>query len=302
MKNYLKIVYLICLFSGMFMSCQHLQDILPEIKPPSEEQKNKFGAFLTGSEEVPAVDAPGSGAAFFELVDGGTAMKYELRVTNTQDIVAAHIHLAPFGENGGVVVNLNPTSSSNGVIAQGKFTAENFVGTLDGRDLDDLIDAMKGGTAYVNVHTAQNPGGEIRGQVSVIKSNKNGIFKTHLDGDQEVPTNSSNAKGVANFKFNSDHSKLSFKVNVAKLEDVRAAHIHIGKSGVNGPVVVTLRGDKVLGEVNGLYAEGIIRNEDLTSLLSGGDLIILREAIRTGNAYVNVHTDDYPGGEIRGQL
>jgi hypothetical protein len=54
-----------------------------------------------------------------------------------------------------------------GQIAEGQFNSANFAGPLQGRQLDDLIALMQNGTAYVNVHTEQNPNGEIRGTVQL---------------------------------------------------------------------------------------------------------------------------------------
>jgi hypothetical protein len=52
-----------------------------------------------------------------------------------------------------------------GQISEGQITPANFVGPLQGMQLDDLISLMQNGSAYVNVHTEQNPQGEIRGTV-----------------------------------------------------------------------------------------------------------------------------------------
>jgi len=112
----------------------------------------------------------------------------------------------------------------------------------------------------------------------------------------------SNGKGIAKFNFSKDGNAASFHVNVSGITDVKFAHIHFGKAGANGGVVFTLRMDKVLGPVSGLYARGEIIPMKFSGQLLGGDLFILREAFRTGNAYVNVHTDNFPGGELRGQV
>jgi hypothetical protein len=55
----------------------------------------------------------------------------------------------------------------DGMLADGKITAVNLTGALQGQPLSVLIDKIKAGEAYVNVHTAQNPGGEIRGQLAL---------------------------------------------------------------------------------------------------------------------------------------
>ena len=54
---------------------------------------------------------------------------------------------------------------SNGVLAEGTITSANLTGPLAGKTIKDLINVMRSGNAYVNVHTKQNPAGEIRGQI-----------------------------------------------------------------------------------------------------------------------------------------
>jgi CHRD domain len=61
-------------------------------------------------------------------------------------------------------------------------------------------------------------------------------FVATLSGDQEVPTRDTQARGVATSKLRQDGAALAFKVNVANIDNVFAAHIHCGAVGVNGPV------------------------------------------------------------------
>jgi hypothetical protein len=128
-------------------------------------------------------------------------------------------------------------------------------------------------------------------------------FRTHLNGSSEVPPVATEAQGEAILQFNSDGTELQFKLNVANIENVRAAHIHFAAEGVNGPVVVPLfTGPTIAGRFQGTLSEGVITAADLTGPLTGGELEDLLVIIESGEAYVNVHTDQNPGGEIRGQV
>jgi CHRD domain len=139
-------------------------------------------------------------------------------------------------------------------------------------------------------------------------------FVATLSGDQEVPARDTQAVGVATFKLSEDGTALGFKVNVANIDNVVAAHIHCGAAGVNGPVGVTLFGGPAGGgAVNGTLAEGTITAPDAGNACGWTSLAAVLAAIRSGNAYVNVHTNDgvappntgpgdFPGGEIRGQV
>ncbi|HEU0337221.1 MAG TPA: CHRD domain-containing protein [Gaiellaceae bacterium] len=140
----------------------------------------------------------------------------------------------------------------------------------------------------------------------------NGNYSVHLNGDTEVPANASKATGQAIFHVSKDGTSLECKLIVAKLDNPVAAHIHLGPPGVNGPVVALLfSGAPGGGTVNGVLAESTITN--LVGPLAGQPLSALIDALNSGNAYVNVHTNDgvppagtgpgdLPGGEIRGNF
>jgi hypothetical protein len=130
-----------------------------------------FHAILEGEEEVPPVDSDAKGAAIFRTSNDGTELNYRLIVANIEDVTAAHIHLAPRGENGDIVAFLfNPETPTDGrefgILAEGTITSADLVGPLEGATLSELIDEMEAGNTYVNVHTVEHPSGEIRGQIS----------------------------------------------------------------------------------------------------------------------------------------
>ncbi len=140
-------------------------------------------------------------------------------------------------------------------------------------------------------------------------------FVVQLSGSEEVPPNSSRGRGVAIFHVINEGTGLAYKLIVANIENVVASHIHIGASGVNGPVTAFLFGPEPPGggRVDGPIAHGVIEASDLVGPLAGQPLSALLAEIEAGNAYVNVHTNDgvdptntgpgdFPGGEIRGQF
>lgn len=140
---------------------------------PALSASSNYRAHLSGGEEVPAVDTRAQGQAIFKLSADGTELHYKLIVANIEDVLMAHIHLAPAGENGGIVVWLYPAAPppqliegrSQGVLASGVITADDLVGSLDGAELGELIDLIVDNGAYVNVHTTAHPMGEVRGQI-----------------------------------------------------------------------------------------------------------------------------------------
>ena len=139
---------------------------------PSQHDRN-FRTNLSGGEEVPPADTRARGQATFQLSHDGTELHYRLIVANIENVTMAHIHLAPAGVNGPVVAWLYPSAPppelipgrTDGVLATGTLTADDLVGPLAGQLLADLIDEIRAGNTYVNVHTSQFPPGEIRGQI-----------------------------------------------------------------------------------------------------------------------------------------
>jgi hypothetical protein len=133
-------------------------------------QQQQFSAKLSGTSEVPPITSKSSGVATFDLNAAGTQMKYTLNVTDIDHVIAAHIHKGKSTENGPIVVNLfipaKATGKVSGTLAQSSINSTSLIGPLQGRQMPDLINLIKTGQAYVNVHTTQNPPGEVRGQVS----------------------------------------------------------------------------------------------------------------------------------------
>lgn len=145
-------------------------------------------------------------------------------------------------------------------------------------------------------------------------------YYTGMSGSQEVPVRLTNAQGEAGFRLNDDGQSMDFQLNVANLNNVMMAHLHLAPAGSNGPIVVWLyprQGppptQSLPGTTTGTLAEGHITAADLTGPLAGKTLADLRHYMETGEVYVNVHTNDFveppntgpgdfPGGEIRGQL
>jgi hypothetical protein len=138
-----------------------------------------FGTHLSGDAEVPARDTQAQGQTKFHLSRDGSTIKYKLIASNIQNVTAAHVHCAADRENNaGVAVALyvDPNGAGSGrhdgVLATGAFPSS--APCPDGGVT--VLQAMRSGLAYVNVHTNDGdgtpnegpgdfPGGEIRGQI-----------------------------------------------------------------------------------------------------------------------------------------
>lgn len=139
--------------------------------------------------------------------------------------------------------------------------------------------------------------------VSLGFSAEEGSFGAKLSGDESVPAVKSVAKGEAEFTLGGYGKELTYKLTVTDLENVTAAHIHLGKKGENGPPLAGLfAGPRKDGTFSGVLAQGMISDKELMGSLSGKPLSALVELIKSGDAYVNVHTVGNPAGELRGQI
>jgi hypothetical protein len=132
-------------------------------------------------------------------------------------------------------------------------------------------------------------------------------LRTHLGGDEEVPARDTDAQGQAIFHVSEDGTAIGYKLIVANIENVTQAHIHLAPAGSNGGIVAWLYpaappSQLIPGRTQGTLGEGEITASSLVGALSGQPLSALLDAMQNGGAYVNVHTSQFPPGEIRGQI
>ena len=128
-------------------ACATYKDMAPSWLPGS----NAVSVKLSPAEEVPPVSASGSGSGSFRLAEDGS-LSGSVKTEGVEGTMA-HIHQGAKGQNGPVVVPLEKKGDTYSVPAGRKLTAAQ-------------LEAWKAGNLYVNVHTARNKGGEVRGQIN----------------------------------------------------------------------------------------------------------------------------------------
>ena len=264
MKKFTKLVLMLMGISGgiFSVSAAHLRDQI------------LLSARMNGGEEVPAVSTNAVGVAAVTLNGRMDSLSVNLTVTGLSgNITGAHFHKGNPGSNGPVVFNL--MSFMSGTSAAGYITGADLTPTL----LADFL----AGNLYVNVHTATNPNGEIRGQIIPEADIQ---FVASINGAQENPAVSTPGFGLATFALSKHSGKLMIRAVVTGLSGaIAGAHLHKAATGTNGPVILNLTSD--------LLGNSISKEVDPNDFLS--DLL-------AGNIYINFHTAANPGGEIRGQL
>jgi len=221
-------------------------------------------AKLTGNQESPPITSTGSGSAAVILDAAKANLRYHVTTTGLT-ATNAHIHKAIATIAGSVVHPFSPIAATmDGTAA------------LSGTDAQDLAE----GRWYVNVHTAANPGGELRGQ---LMQPGEVLYSASLTGAGEVPSVVTSASGGAQFIVDASGTSLRYEAVFTGLT-ATASHIHTGASGVSGPVLYPLT-----LTTNGAKGTQAITADDKT-------------ALDAGNLYINAHTSANPGGEIRGQI
>lgn len=248
-----------------------------------------FGGPVDGSQEVPAVVTAAVGEATVVISADDSTIWYIVKYSGLSGaLAAAHIHVGAAGVSGGVILPLVASASP----MVGKLSATNFTASGAITTFAQAVAAIKAGGTYVNLHTAANPGGEIRGQV-IAKGSAH--FGT-LSGSQEVPAVTTAASGDAWVVVSTGGSTLTYYVAYSGLSGApAAAHIHLGAAGANGGVLIPL----VAGASP---MTGTLTAADLTPTGSVTDMAGAVAAIAAGGTYVNVHTAAHPGGELRAQL
>ncbi|MEL6571257.1 MAG: CHRD domain-containing protein [Pseudomonadota bacterium] len=195
----------------------------------------------------------------------------------------------------------------------------------------DLLAEAIAGNLYYNVHTSDVPSGEIRGQLlldtdETVDGVRTVTLRAALDSAQEPDnTSDSAATGTGEVVITFENGFLTYSSNLSvtglatsdllPVAGVSPIHLHNAPAGQNGPVITDIVQDAG-GDVNGIIAEGnvfeVVEGEigftvtdtsaplqSQTTEQTPADLV--QEAL-SNNLYYNIHTEDFPSGEIRGQL
>ena len=224
---------------------------------------------LNGASEVPPVQTTASASALFTLV--GTELFYSVTFSGLSGpATGAHIHgPADSTQNANVIIPLSPPAAASGTFSGSV--------TLDTTNLAYFL----AGQTYINIHTTTNAGGEIRGQIYPIQ------LRAILNGPSEVPPTASAGSGSAS--LNVVNNALNYTLTFTNLlSAATGAHIHAPADAAhNAAVIIPFNPPSATSAT--ISGTAALDSQQLLDLISG-------------LAYVNVHTTNYPNGEIRGQL
>ncbi len=263
--------------------------------------ETEFAASLAGANEVPPVESAATGSLTATL--DGTTLTIEGTYEGLTiiDDPGAHIHgPATATENAGVLLPLTFDNEA------GTLSATVDLAALEDPDLSAgpaLFGWLQNGLLYANLHTAENPNGEIRGQLLPAEAPPptNANFTASLRGSEEVPPVETDASGTASAVLDEAGTTLTVTGSYTGLSSAlapvggSAGHIHEAPRGENGPVVVPLtltpdEADPASGTFSG------------TAPIGEGEGQLALETLEANGYYINIHTENNPAGEIRGQI
>ena len=191
MRKIVLIALAVLLPSGLVGAAEHtyLKAKLKTPAPTNEEDANTFTARLEGLNEVPPVATAATGSFHATLSSDGSTLTYTVSYDNLNaQILFSHIHFGLPREATGIMVflcgpaagapggppagtpNPPPCADTKSGTVSGSVMAANVIGPnaqgiTPGADFAKVVEALREGAAYVNVHTMRSPSGEIRGQV-----------------------------------------------------------------------------------------------------------------------------------------
>lgn len=242
----------------------------------------KFTATLSGAQEVPPAASGGTGSGAVLLNAAEDQILVDLSFAGlTSNASAAHIHgpAAP-GANAGIMFDFSGVTpaATSGSIPRQMFAIN-----------ATQVAQLRNGELYFNIHTGNFISGEIRGQIGPAPVQK---FIAVLDGEQQVPSVSTSGTGAGTVFLNATENQITVNLTFSGLtSNAGAAHIH-GPAGVgaNAGILFDFSG------VTPAATSGTIPEQ--TFAISPTQVTQLKD----GQFYFNIHSANFSGGEIRGQI
>ena len=223
-------------------------------------------------ETADIVDPNAGGVAIFRLDRTAGTLEYRVSVAGLIDIIGAHIHRGPAGEDGPVIVPLAINDATHTAMGVASGLSQTF------------MDSLAAGMAYVNVHTSAHSAGHIRGQILAIPNAAAPVMNTTQEMHEVF---SDSGTGTTYLYIDEATRTARYTVTWSALTGrATMAHFHMAPPASSGPPVHTIE----------LSPDSTVQSASGTWQMTPEHL----DALKSGMIYVNVHTQVNQAGEIRG--
>lgn len=233
----------------------------------------------------------------------------------------AHLHCGIPGETGDVIVPLFPggmpdTSAGIGATGTIDIASISSPGACFIETISDLWATLNTGGVYINVHSNENPSGEIRGDIMEGVLDDAKLITVSMTGDAEVPpVMTTLVSGIVTLAYSEFAEKIIYSLTIDNPDGIpmygaAGAHLHCGGVGVNGGVIVSLVEGGTSDSSLSIAVTGELATVDVKAGVCEGVVDIptlYRAMVDTADGigiYANVHSEINltPGGEIRGDI
>lgn len=236
----------------------------------------EFVANLDGAQEVPAITTSATGFGLVTLSPDERQITVALNVSGlSSNQTLGHIH-GPAARGGTALVIFD--LGSQGILAP-VYNAITFSIT------STQVDYLRAGQLYFNIHTINNGGGEVRGQIECARG-----YEGFLSGAEETPAVPTNATGYGTVHASADERYIGVNLHFGGLSSNQTlGHIH-------GPAA---RGASA-SPIFDLGSQGSVSGTVTARIFAATPTQVAD--LKAGNWYFNIHSTSYPAGEIRGQI
>lgn len=251
---------------GLYLEVQTTTAPNGEVRGQIERPRTgRFAAVLSGAQVSPPANSSATGTCIAFLHEPENRLVFAIETNGVPNWTAAHLHIGAPGSNGPIsAIPLGVAERWRGVSA---------------RLSDADVAALRAGQWYVDVHSTQFPNGELRGQ---LRPDAGSHWIARCIGNEETPPNASTATCTAELTVLPDDTVV-LTGSYAGINPI-SAHVHTGPIGTAGPILFGLNFQN--GELTGSFRASVTELANL----------------RAGFWYVNVHSNAFPQGEVRGQL